>query len=162
MEEQSQTPSMEDLQKQCEEYLAGWKRAQADYQNLKKEQEKERAELSRYANERLLRELLPVIEQFQTAMKFIPITNALPEAEKKQWENWLIGLKAVKSLWEQMALQLGLEPIATDGHFDPNLHDANGEEEAEGKEPGQIIRVIQNGWKFHGKVLQPARVIVAK
>jgi molecular chaperone GrpE len=146
----------------CEEYMAGWKRAQADYQNLKREVDKERSEMAKYANERLLSDLLPAIDQFGIALRFTPDTSHLPEDQKKIWDNWLVGVRAVQSLWDRVGGDVGLERISTDGAFDPSLHDAAGEEVVEGKDPGAIVKVLQDGWRFHGKVLRPARVIVAK
>jgi len=147
---------------QATEYLAGWKRAQADYQNLKKETERERSEYTKYANERLLHELLPMIDQLSLAMQHVPSTENLSEAQRKVWENWLAGLRAVQGSWDQLAKNVGLERISIEGSFDPMLHDAAGEESAEGKSPVEIIRGVQDGWKLHGKVLRPARVIIAK
>lgn len=146
----------------CEEYMAGWKRAQADYQNLKREVEKERAEMGKYANQRLLSDLLPAIDQFGIALRFTPDTATLPDDQRKVWENWLVGIRAVQSLWDTVATDVGLERVPTDGAFDPALHEAAGEEEGEGKASGSIVKVLQDGWRFHGKVLRPARVIVAK
>lgn len=146
----------------CEEYLSGWKRAQADYQNLKRQSEQDRSDFSKYANERLLAELLPAIDQFNLALAFIPSTESLPEDQRKVWENWFVGIRAVRSLWDGTTASVGLERIPTDGAFDPILHDAAGEEEGSGKEPGSIARVIQDGWRLHGKVLRPARVMIAK
>lgn len=145
----------------CAEATAGWKRAQADYQNLKKEVEIERTERAKYANEKLLRDLLPALDQFALAMSFTPSTETLPDAEKKTFTNWMTGLKAVQSLWDQAATQAGLTEISTDGAFDPQVHDAIGQEASDRPE-GEIVRVVQKGWRLHGKVLQPARVIVAK
>lgn len=160
-EQQPNLNELDQLKAQCEEYLSGWKRAQADYQNLKKDGERERADFAKYANERLLEDLLPVIDQFNIALAFIPDTSKLPEDQRRPWENWLMGIKAVKSLWDGVAKQVGLEEI-TFGSFDPNLHDAAGEEAVEGKATGEIIKVLQPGWKLNGKILKPARVIVAK
>jgi molecular chaperone GrpE (heat shock protein) len=52
--------------------------------------------------------------------------------------------------------------IYVDGAFDPNLHDAVGTELVEGKESGSINKVMQDGWSLHGKVLRPAKVIIAQ
>ncbi len=145
----------------CEDYLAGWKRAQADYQNLKKASEQERAEFAKYANERLIHELLPAIDQFALALQFIPATDDLPEDQRKKWENWLLGIKAVQAHWERVTASVGLERIGAQGMFDPALHDAVGEEAAEGSAPGTILRITQDGWKLHGKVLRHAKVIIA-
>lgn len=146
----------------CEEYLAGWKRAQADYQNLKRESERERQEYVKYANERLLQELLPAIDQFSTALKFVPDVEALVEPARANWKNWLVGIKAVQSLWEQAAASVGLTRIPTDGAFDPSLHEAVGEEVAESIPSGNIVRISQDGWKLAGKIIRPAKVIIVK
>jgi molecular chaperone GrpE len=153
---------IEALKKESEEYLAGWKRAQADYQNLKKDSERAAAEYAKFANERLLSDLLPAIDQFNLALAFIPDTSTLSPDEKKKWDNWLVGVNAVKSLWDQAAQNTGLSRISVDGTFDPMLHDAAGTEAVEGKEPGSIVRVVQDGWSLHGKVLRPARVIITE
>jgi len=146
----------------CAEYLAGWKRAQADYQNLKKDVERDRAEFTKYANERLLHELLPAIDQFALVVRHQPDPSTLPVESRKVWENWLAGVRAVQSHWDRLAASVGLERIPVEGKFDPSIHDAAGEEEAEGAEPGTIVKVVSDGWRLHGKVLRPARVIVAK
>ena len=145
----------------CDETMNGWKRAQADYQNLQRETARERQDLIKYGNERLLHELLPAFDQYRLAMSFLPSVETFPEEAKRVWEQWLIGIKAVESLWEQAALHAGLERIPTEGLFNPIMHEAVGEEPSPEAE-GTILRVITPGWKLNGKTLQPARVILAK
>ena len=145
----------------CAEYLAGWKRAQADYQNVQRERERERQDLAKYANERLLRDLLPAFDQYQLAMSYLPSTDTLPSEAKAGWDAWLTGIKAVQSLWKQAAEQTGLEPVATTGLFDPRYHEAIGEE-ASDEPAGTILRTLTPGWMLHGRVLQAARVMIAK
>ncbi|MFA4954470.1 MAG: nucleotide exchange factor GrpE [Patescibacteria group bacterium] len=149
---------------QCAEYLAGWKRAQADYANLKKEVEKEKTEFSKYANERLLETLLPAVDQFETALAFKPELASLPEEQKSKFENWYHGLSAVKYSWDKEFAALGLENIKPEpGHdFDPLLHEAVGQETAADGEDGKISRVLQAGWRLNGKLLRPAKVIIVK
>ncbi len=144
----------------CSEYLAGWKRAMADYENLKKQTQEDRKNFSNYAHEQLLSDLLPVIDQFETALKFLPDINNLPEPHKQQIENWLVGIKAVNQLWEQLFNEIGLTKISTDCEFDPNLHTAMSQESDPEKPEGSILRTIQTGYKFKNKVLRPAKVIV--
>jgi len=146
----------------CEEYLAGWKRAQADYANLKKETERERVEFAKYANERLLQELLPAIDQYETALKFTPDVSVLPDDMRKKLENWIAGLKAVQSLWEGSFRSIGLEKVPTTGAFDPQIHEAVGHEAAPDIPKDHVMRVMQDGWRLHGKLLRPAKVIVAE
>jgi molecular chaperone GrpE len=145
----------------CDEYLSGWKRAQADYANLKREADKDKSEFSKYANERLLSDLLPAIDQYEIAMTFTPDFSNLPEDDRKRLTNWVIGLNAVKTIWENAFKDIGLEHVPTDGTFDPMLHEAAGEEESD-KPEHAIVRVMQSGWRLNGKLLRPARVIVAK
>ena len=145
----------------CEEYLSGWKRAQADYANLKRESELARSNFSKYANERLIESLLPGIEQYDMAMHYIPDVSGLDEATRKPLDNWLAGLKAVRSSWASAFQEIGLEKVPTDGNFDPLLHEAVAEEESE-LPPSKIVRVMQDGWRLNGKLLRPARVIIAK
>lgn len=146
----------------CEEYLAGWKRAQADYQNLKRETDQQKADFAKYANERLLEELLPAIDQYAMVLKYQPSTEGLTDDQRKQWDNWLIGVKAVWSNWEHVMQMTGLKAIPADKVFDPQLHEAVGTESAEGKASGEVIRITQEGWMLNGKVLRPAKVIIAE
>ena len=147
---------------QCDDYLAGWKRAQADYANLRKDTEREKAEFAKFANERLLSSLLPAIDQYEMALDFTPdLTDTSQEGQKKLI-NWIAGLKAVRIGWESAFKDIGLEQVSTDGTFDPLMHEAVGEEEADGKSSGEIVRCMQSGWRLNGKLLRPAKVILAK
>ncbi len=150
----SELGTPKELAAKCDEHLAGWKRAQADYVNLKNDTEREKAEFSKYANERLLERLLPAIDQFELALEHAPVGMTDP---------WMSGLKAVKNTWESAFRDIGLDHVPTDGAFDPLIHEAVGEEEAVGAtpaSPGQIMRVVQSGWRLNGKLLRPAKVII--
>lgn len=146
----------------CAEYLAGWKRAQADYANLKRETDKEKTEFAMYANERLLERLLPAIDQFETALSFTPDLTNLPEEDKKKLANWITGLQAVRGSWETVFKDIGLEKVPTEGTFDPLIHEAVAHEASDTVEEGNIVRAMQSGWRLNGKLLRPARVSVAK
>lgn len=146
----------------CDEYLAGWKRAQADYANLKKEFDKTKSEIAMYANENLLYELLPAIDQFEIALQHLPEIQDLPDEQKKKMQNWLTGINAVKQMWEQTFKSIGLDNVETAGEFDPSKHEAIGEEEDADKPHDAILRVTQPGWNLNGKVLRPAKVVVNK
>ncbi|MBI4139014.1 nucleotide exchange factor GrpE [Candidatus Uhrbacteria bacterium] len=154
--------TLEQVQAQCEEYLAGWKRAQADYANLKKETEREKHEFAKYANERLLSELLPAVDQYDLALSHTPDVSQLPEEDQKKLKNWIIGVHAVRSLWETAFQSIGLELVPTEGPFDPAIHEAVGEEENAEHSEGHIVRVSQPGWTLNGKLLRPAKVIISK
>ena len=146
----------------CHDYLDGWRRAQADYANLKKETERERLEVVKYANERLLQELLTAIDQFETALVFTPDISHLPEDDQKKLKNWMTGLHAVRALWSNAFQSIGLEKVPTTGVFDPQIHEAVEREAHADIESGHIVRTTQDGWRLHGKLLRPAKVIVAE
>lgn len=144
----------------CLEYLAGWQRAQADYANLKKDLDRLKQEYTVYANENLLHELLPAIDQFEMALSFLPDTDGLPEPDKKKMDSWLVGIKAVKQFWEQTFESIGLKKVDTDGVFDPEKHNALGKDEDEAKAHGSILKVIKPGWQLKDRVMRPAHVII--
>lgn len=144
----------------CKEYLDGWRRAKADYDNLRKDYEKSRLEIAEYANENLLYELLPAIEHYETALEHVPDISNLPDEDKKKLQNWITGIKAVKQLWEQAFKSIGLEHIEIKNGFDPTLHEAMSTETEPDLPEGQILKVIQPGWKLKNKVLRPAKVVV--
>jgi molecular chaperone GrpE len=159
----AQTPDeLATLRKERDEYLAGWKRAQADYANLQKETERARQDFARYAKEDVLSRLLPALDQFEVALQFQPPLDVVPEANRRAFENWVTGLHAVKSLWEAAAKELGLESVTCEGSLDPACHEAVAEESHATIESGKIIRVMQNGWKLNDKLIRPAKVIVSK
>ncbi|MCI0478968.1 nucleotide exchange factor GrpE [Candidatus Uhrbacteria bacterium] len=147
---------------QCAEYLDGWKRCKADYENLIKETERRRTETVAYANEELLTVLLPAIDQYETALAFTPDVGDLPEDARKRLKNWIIGLHAVRDLWEHAFRLIGLEKVPTDGAFDPAMHEAIERIEQAGIPPGHIVKTVTAGWKLREKLLRPAAVVVAQ
>lgn len=143
----------EKLVKQAEENLAGWQRATADYENLKKECEKNRIEYVSYANANLIMELLPVYDNFKAAFNCVP--------EKERNNAWLVGFEHIKSQIKALLDANGVEEIATDGEkFDPEFHEAVESEKVIGKKEGIILRTVKSGYKLHGKVIQAAKVVV--
>ena len=162
LKQDQSTTDVEALQKERDEYLAGWKRAQADYANLQKETESARKEFMKYGTEECLLRLLPAIDQFEVALRFQPALDVIPEDKRRPFETWVTGLQAVKSLWESAAKDLGLESVAISGDLNPTEHEAVSEETDDTIPAGQIIRVTQNGWKLNGKLIRPANVVISK
>lgn len=140
-----------------QEYLEGWQRAKADYMNLKKEMEDERQKSMMYAKMLLLADLLPIINNYQRA------TQGLSENEEAKSNTWAQGFIHIAKLFDGFLQQTGIERIATTGEpFDPALHDAIEQEEAQGVAPGTIIKEIEPGYKLNESVIAAAKVIVAK
>ncbi len=147
--------SIEALQEKCDEYLNGWKRAKADYLNFKKETEKKQSETVQYANAALLAQLFPIIDNFKLAMKHVP--------QDQKSADWIVGLEHIQKQFADFLEQLGITSIATvDQKFDPTLHEAVAHEEKDGVGQDIIFEEVQPGYLLHGKVLQVARVKVAK
>ena len=140
---------------QLEAEAAKWKdtslRTAAEMDNLRKRTSREREEAIRYANQRLLEDILPVIDNFEMGMM---------AAEQDKSSMIYIGMDMVRKQLNEFLTNQGVEEIPTSGQFDPNLHDAVSQEPSELPE-GDIIRVTRRGFKIRDRLLRPASVIVA-
>lgn len=153
-EQKQPAESTENSESKCEEYLAGWKRALADYDNLKKDLAKERTEASKYAKVNLIMELLPVLDNFDLAIKFAP-----PDPENT--DGFLKGVRSIRMQLESVLVKMGVVPYGNPGDlFDPNEHESIGKREDPNAAPNSVVEVAQRGWKFDGFVIRPAKVIV--
>jgi molecular chaperone GrpE len=126
-------------------------RRQAEFENFRKRTEREKAEFFEYAGMESVRTLLPVLDDFERALKL----QCPDEAYAKGME--LIFTRLVDSL-----KKLGLEPVVSVGtKFDPNLHHAIDRETSADVEDQTILAEYQRGYNFKGKSLRPAMVKVA-
>jgi len=128
-------------------------RLAADFDNYRKRVAREHAELTTRANERLVNELLPVLDDLERALE------AAAEHEEAKLEE---GVQLVHRSLASLLKRHGLTTIATDGAFDPHVHEALLAQPADGAEEGSVLQVLQKGYKLGDKVLRPARVIVAE
>jgi molecular chaperone GrpE len=147
------TEELEKLQRQGEEYLNGWKRAQADYQNLKKEVEKEKENWIKFANTGLIQEIIPIYDHLKLAMEHIP------EEQKKL--DWVVGMGHIKNQFKKFLEDNGVEEIKTVGEkFNPELHEAVHAENKEAAEEEIIKKEISGGYRMNGRVIRVAKVVV--
>jgi molecular chaperone GrpE len=128
-------------------------RLAADFDNYRKRVAREQVELTRRANERLLNELLPVLDDLERALE------AAAEHEEAKLEE---GVRLVHRSLLGLVERHGLSEIETEGAFDPHVHEALLAQPGEGAEEGSVLQVLQKGYKLGDKVLRPARVIVAE
>ena len=128
-------------------------RLAADFENYKKRAARERQEYVVLANERLLKELLPILDDLERALK------SAEEHEEAQLEE---GVRLVHRSLASLLQRNGVEEIATDGKFDPHVHEALLAQPAEDREQGDVLDVIQKGYRLGDRVVRPARVIVAE
>jgi molecular chaperone GrpE len=128
-------------------------RLAADFDNYRKRTAREHAELTQRANERLLNELLPVLDDLERAIE------AAAEHEEAKLEE---GVRLVHRSLLGLVERHGLTEIDTEGAFDPHVHEALLAQPAEGAEEGSVLQVLQKGYRLGDKVVRPARVIVAE
>ena len=128
-------------------------RLAADFENYKKRAARERAEYVARANERLLKELLPILDDLERAL------NSAEEHEEAQLEE---GVRLVHRSLASLLQRNGVEEISTEGKFDPHVHEALLAQPAEDREHGDVLDVIQKGYKLGDLVVRPARVIIAE
>lgn len=152
----------EELQNKCAEYEQGWRRALADYENLKRDMSARAEESRRAIKASLARELLPVVDNFAQAVKFQPDMSDASDDIKKKIDPWMQGILYIEKQFEEAMSQMGVEPIPTDGQFDPMWHEAASERQEDDKEDGAILEVMIPGWKLGDIVLRPAKVVVNK
>jgi len=146
----------------CEEYLNGWKRAQADYHNLQKETEKQKAEWIKMANADLLMSFLPVYDNLKLALQHMP--------KEEKYTDWVIGIEHIKNQFKKVLTDNGIEEIKTVGmEFNPELHEVVAAREADNEKSSSgdnkdskdiIKKEIRPGYLLKGKVLYPAKVII--
>lgn len=146
---------LELAKKLAEDYLNGWKRAKADYLNLRKEVDKEKGELIAMANAGLLLELLPIYDHFKLAL------SHAPESAKDQ--EWVKGLEHIRRQFQDLLKRLNVEEVKTVGEpFNPEEHEAVGSEKRDGAAPDTILEEVKPGYRLAGRLLQPAKVKVAE
>src|SRR5215469_9558333 len=114
-------------------------RLAADFDNYKKRAAREREEYVAFANERLLKELLPILDDLERAL------DAAEEHQEAQLED---GVRLVHRALATLLERQGVKEIATDGKFDPHVHEALLAQPAEDTEPGDVIDVVQKGYKL--------------
>jgi len=128
-------------------------RLAADFENYKKRAARERQEYVAFANERLLKELLPILDDLERAL------GAAEQHEEAQLED---GVRLVYRSLASLLERHGVQQIPTDGKFDPHVHEALLAQPSEDAETGAVIDVVQKGYKIGDRVVRPARVIVAE
>ncbi len=136
------------------ENLDGWQRERANFTNYKKRLEREQAEANQNASATVLTRFLPVIDDFELALKNMPTND---EAAK-----WAQGVALVQRKFISFLENEGIKRIEAEGqYFDPNFHEAVVHEESD-KPENQIIEVLRHGYKLGERVLRPALVKVSK
>ncbi|HEU0248090.1 MAG TPA: nucleotide exchange factor GrpE [Gaiellaceae bacterium] len=167
---------LDEVETKRDEYLELLQRVQADFENYRKRAAREQERLVAHAHERLVRELLPVLDDLERAAKppirdtesdrgnrvQVPPTELSTPDLRSEYEALREGVKLVEQSLRKALEKEGLVEIETAGPFDPHVHDALLTQPSEQAEPGSVLEVVQRGYRLGGKVVRPARVIVAE
>jgi molecular chaperone GrpE len=136
----------------AEKYLANWQRSQADLENYIKRAEQEKSETVEFANTILILDLLPILDDFEKALAFVPVE--LGE------QNWTEGIQLIYNKLKTVLETQGLVEIKAKGeYFDPYFHEAAGQVDGE---EGIIVEEIRKGYTFKGKLLRPSMVMIGQ
>ena len=154
---------LDELKKQSDEYLAGWQRAKADYENLEKQLISEKANLIKYANADLILSLLPILDNFEMAQSHKPDVSSCGAEDQKLINQWAEGVQSIYKQLFEIFKQSGLERIKVLGKsFDPSIMEAVEKRSVEGKKDDEVVEEVLPGYHFNNKILRPARVVVNK
>lgn len=146
---------IERLQKEASEYLDGWQRERAEFANYKNRTTREKEDVRGQIASEIIAKYLEILDDLELAIINRPAEN---EAEA-----WADGIELIHVKLKAILEDEGVELILAEGDtFDPNFHEAITYEEDDDHQDGQVIEVVQKGYKLGDRVLRPAKVRVAK
>ncbi len=151
----------EQLQEQLQQAQAEVKASQeqylrtlADMDNLRKRTQREKEDLAKFANENILREILPVIDNLERAVE---------HADQADNKGLLEGVQMTLTQFSQVLTRFGVTPIEAMGQpFDPALHQAMGQMESADQPVNTVVQQMQKGYQLNERLLRPAFVMISK
>ena len=150
--EEEAVDELAQVQKERDEYLDALQRLKAEFDNYRKRVARDQHELAARAHERLVRELVPVLDDLERALE------AANEHENAKLED---GVALVHRSLADLLAREGLVEVDTDGKFDPHSQEALLAQPSDADE-GTVIQVLQKGYKLGDRVLRPARVVISQ
>ena len=130
-------------------------RSHAEFENAKKRLEREKMEFLKYANDGLILEFLPIIDNLEIAERHIK--------EAKDFKAVQGGVDMIQAQIQKFLKDVGIERIKTVGEkFDPHMHEALETEESKDKADGLVVAELKPGYRFNGRLLRPASVKIVK
>ena len=140
-----------------EDYKEKYYYLAAEMENMRKRFSRERDNFIKYGNEKVLTGLIEVVDNLDRTI------GSLAEDGDEKVKNIVVGIEMVRKQFLGVLKQNGLETVETEGKiFDPNYHEAIGQQECEDKENDEIVSVYQKGYVLKGRLLRAAKVIIAK
>ncbi|MEP1743435.1 MAG: nucleotide exchange factor GrpE [Kangiellaceae bacterium] len=151
----SLTEQLDAAQKDAESQKDAALRAKAEADNIRRRAEREVSNASKFALERFAKEILAVVDSLEKALE----TKADDDAQQAMHE----GISLTHKLFLDTLKKFNIEQVSPLGEsFDPALHEAMVMQESEEHEPNSVMMVVQTGYQLNGRLIRPARVIVAK
>lgn len=146
---------LEKQSKLADEYLDHLRRLKAEFENYKKREEKLKTEFAKFANEKLVTELLPVMDSLDRALNGVHASHNL--------ESFLPGVELIRKQLEDVLVKKGLATIETVGNlFDPRVHEAIMQVESDEHPENTVVEELRKGYLFNNKVIRAAQVAVSK
>ncbi len=151
----SLTEQLDAALKDAESHKDAALRAKAEADNVRRRAEREVSNASKFALERFAKEILAVVDSLEKALE----TKADDDAQQAMHE----GISLTHKLFLDTLKKFNIEQVSPLGEsFDPALHEAMVMQESEEHEPNSVMMVVQTGYQLNGRLIRPARVIVAK
>ena len=146
-----QVDELDLVRRERDEYLDALQRLKAEFDNYRKRAQREQGDLIARASERLVKQLLPVVDDLE---------RALEAAGAHEGEKLEEGVRLVHRALADALAREGLVEVETEGAFDPHTQEALLTQPSEAPE-GDVIQVLQKGYRLGDRVLRPARVVVS-
>lgn len=137
---------VEAVAKERDEYLDALQRLKAEFDNYRKRVARDQQELAARAHERLVKELVPILDDLERAL-----------AHETDLED---GVRLIHRQFSDALAKEGLTEVSTDGKFDPHTQEALLSQPSDAEE-GTVIQVLQKGYRLGDRVLRPARVVIS-
>ena len=146
---------MEEHKLKAAENFDGWARERADFLNYRKRVERDQVSAGHQIKGDIMKNYLQILDDLELALKSKP--------EHGDGKNWAGGIELISRKLRSVLESEGIKQIEeNNGIFDPNIHEAISYEPNPNFESGEIIEVVQKGYKFGDRVLRPAKVRVAR
>jgi molecular chaperone GrpE len=154
-EEATVAPQVEPKKEEVD-YKAKYFYIAAEMDNYRKRMEREKENLLKYGNEKVLGDLVQVLDNFDRTI------DMLRTDKDEKVKNLVTGLDMVRKQFLETLEKHGLSTVEAVGKdFDPNFHEAMAQEYVEGKKPNEVVKEYQKGYSLNGRLLRAAKVVVA-
>lgn len=152
---QPKLSEVDELKAQVEKYKNDYLYLRAEFDNFRRNVVKERSDLMKYGSERLLVDILGVLDNFERALEH----KATPE----NLATYTKGIEMTQAELKSVLQKFGVTEVPSQGlPFDPAVHEALSSEETDKVKPGSVSRVFKKPYKLHDKLIRPGQVVVAK